>query len=218
MEGWKLLLVMALQADGRTVEGDPILVVDSLGAGRGETVMITSDGIGARELLGDQHVAGPLVRFGNSRPMTPTAEIDRVVREVLAELTTASAPAPVQPKSPVPVPTIPSNSSELVLASRLVTMNEVAGRLAGVRRLVRAAGNGHHAGRERGNRQAKYPSDFQRSREGCSRWPAQVGDCRRADKVRSAAANGPRCKTTESTSSCIRRNVRSMRPIDWPAK
>jgi ethanolamine utilization protein EutN len=52
MEGWKLLLVMALQADGRTVEGDPILVVDSLGAGKGEMVVITSDGIGARELVG----------------------------------------------------------------------------------------------------------------------------------------------------------------------
>ena len=52
MEGWRLLLVMALQADGQTVEGDPILVVDSIGAGKGETVMITSDGIGARELLG----------------------------------------------------------------------------------------------------------------------------------------------------------------------
>ena len=51
MEGWKLLLVMALQADGRTIEGDPILVVDSLGAGRGEMVMISSDGIGTRELL-----------------------------------------------------------------------------------------------------------------------------------------------------------------------
>ena len=51
MEGAKLLLVMALQADGRTIEGDPILVVDSLGAGKGETVMITSDGIGTRELL-----------------------------------------------------------------------------------------------------------------------------------------------------------------------
>ena len=54
MEGWKLLLVMALQADGHTIEGDPILVVDSLGAGRGETVMITSDGIGAREMLGNK--------------------------------------------------------------------------------------------------------------------------------------------------------------------
>lgn len=55
MEGAKLLLVMALQADGRTVEGDPILAVDRLGAGRGETVMITSDGIGTREMLGSQN-------------------------------------------------------------------------------------------------------------------------------------------------------------------
>jgi ethanolamine utilization protein EutN len=52
MEGWKLLLVMALQADGRTPEGDPILVIDSLGAGKGETIVITSDGIGTRELVG----------------------------------------------------------------------------------------------------------------------------------------------------------------------
>jgi ethanolamine utilization protein EutN len=44
-------LVMALQADGRSIEGDPILVVDKLGAGHGENVMITSDGIGTRELL-----------------------------------------------------------------------------------------------------------------------------------------------------------------------
>lgn len=51
MEGWKLLLVKALQADGQSVEGDPILVVDALGAGRGEKIMITSDGIGTRDLL-----------------------------------------------------------------------------------------------------------------------------------------------------------------------
>jgi ethanolamine utilization protein EutN len=54
MEGWKLLLVMALQADGRTIEGDPILVIDSLGAGRGETVIITSDGIAARDMTGSK--------------------------------------------------------------------------------------------------------------------------------------------------------------------
>ena len=48
-----LLLVMALQADGRTAEGDPVLAVDTLGAGRGDKVMITSDGIGTRELVGD---------------------------------------------------------------------------------------------------------------------------------------------------------------------
>ena len=51
MEGSRLLLVMALQADGSTPEGDPILAVDRLGAGHNETVMVTSDGIGTRELL-----------------------------------------------------------------------------------------------------------------------------------------------------------------------
>ena len=54
MEGAKLLLVKCFQADGQTAEGDPILVIDRLGAGRGETVMVTSDGIGAREMLKDQ--------------------------------------------------------------------------------------------------------------------------------------------------------------------
>ena len=54
MKGTRLLLVMALQGDGRSVEGDPILVVDTFGAGRGETVMITSDGIGTREILKDK--------------------------------------------------------------------------------------------------------------------------------------------------------------------
>jgi ethanolamine utilization protein EutN len=53
MEGYKLLLVMALRGDRRTIEGDPILVVDTLGAGIGQMVMVTSDGIGARELLGN---------------------------------------------------------------------------------------------------------------------------------------------------------------------
>jgi ethanolamine utilization protein EutN len=52
MNGSKLLLVMALQADGRTPEGDPILVVDRLGTGLNETVIVTSDGIATRELLG----------------------------------------------------------------------------------------------------------------------------------------------------------------------
>jgi ethanolamine utilization protein EutN len=53
MEGAKLLLVKCYQADGVTAEGDPILVIDKLGAGRGERVMVTSDGIGTREILND---------------------------------------------------------------------------------------------------------------------------------------------------------------------
>ncbi len=73
--------------------------------------------------------------------MTSTAEIERVVREVLAELTSAAVAAPAPSKSPEPPRAVaaapaPRNPHELVIASRLVTMNEVAGRLAGVRRLV----------------------------------------------------------------------------------
>ena len=51
MTGSKLLLLMALKADGRSPEGDPILVVDILGAGRADDVVVTSDGIAAREML-----------------------------------------------------------------------------------------------------------------------------------------------------------------------
>jgi len=52
MEGWKLLVVQPLLADGASPDGEPVLAVDSLGAGKGETVIITSDGRGTRELIG----------------------------------------------------------------------------------------------------------------------------------------------------------------------
>ena len=51
MAGWKLLIVQPLSADGRTPDGDPILAVDRLGAGREETVILSSDGRGTRKLL-----------------------------------------------------------------------------------------------------------------------------------------------------------------------
>ena len=53
LRGHKLLLVQPLMADARSPDGYPLLVVDVLGAGPGENVLITSDGKGARELLGD---------------------------------------------------------------------------------------------------------------------------------------------------------------------
>ncbi len=52
MEGWKLLVVQPLAPDERTPDGDPVLAVDSLGAGTGETVIVSSDGKATRELLG----------------------------------------------------------------------------------------------------------------------------------------------------------------------
>jgi ethanolamine utilization protein EutN len=52
LTGMKLLLVQPLLADRAGPDGDPLLVVDGVGAGVGEMVMITSDGRGARQLVG----------------------------------------------------------------------------------------------------------------------------------------------------------------------
>jgi ethanolamine utilization protein EutN len=49
----KLLICQTLSADGKPV-GDPVLAVDQLGAGRGDRVLITSDGLGLRDLLKNQ--------------------------------------------------------------------------------------------------------------------------------------------------------------------
>lgn len=51
LAGWRLLVCRMLGNTGQTT-GDPVLVLDRLGAGRGDRVIITSDGLGLRELLG----------------------------------------------------------------------------------------------------------------------------------------------------------------------
>jgi len=51
LEGQKFLAVLVLDPQGKP-GGDPKLVIDQLGAGVGDTVLITSDGRGARELIG----------------------------------------------------------------------------------------------------------------------------------------------------------------------
>ena len=52
MQGQKLLLIQPYQVDGETADGDPQVAIDSVGAGIGEDVMITSDGRFARDKLG----------------------------------------------------------------------------------------------------------------------------------------------------------------------
>lgn len=52
MEGCKLLVVQPLMADRRAPDGDPQVVVDGVGAGVGDRVVLTSDGEGARQMLG----------------------------------------------------------------------------------------------------------------------------------------------------------------------
>lgn len=51
LTGWRLLVVQPLTGDGKP-DGEPLLAIDSLGAGRGNTVLISNDGQGARELVG----------------------------------------------------------------------------------------------------------------------------------------------------------------------
>jgi ethanolamine utilization protein EutN len=53
MKGWKVLIVQPLDFDGRP-DGDPQLAIDSLGAGAGTKVVISNDGRGTRELIGDE--------------------------------------------------------------------------------------------------------------------------------------------------------------------
>jgi len=54
MKGWKLLIVQPLDIDGRA-DGDPVLAIDSLGAGRGTEVVISNDGRSAREMVGSNN-------------------------------------------------------------------------------------------------------------------------------------------------------------------
>jgi ethanolamine utilization protein EutN len=49
LHGQKLLVVQPLLADGTGADGDPQIAVDSVGAGKGQRVMITSDGKFVRE-------------------------------------------------------------------------------------------------------------------------------------------------------------------------
>ena len=51
LQGWRLLVVQMLDAAGGD-EGPPILAVDHLGSGRGDEVILTSDGSSVRELMG----------------------------------------------------------------------------------------------------------------------------------------------------------------------
>lgn len=50
LQGWRLLVVQPLTPAG-TPDGEPLLAIDRLGAGRGNRVIICNDGLGAREMV-----------------------------------------------------------------------------------------------------------------------------------------------------------------------
>jgi ethanolamine utilization protein EutN len=53
LNGWKLLIVQLLNR-ARQPEADPVIAVDSLGAGSGSLVLLDTDGKHARELIGNE--------------------------------------------------------------------------------------------------------------------------------------------------------------------
>jgi len=55
LENVKLLVCQPLGADCKSRDGAPVIVADYMGAGAGETVVITSDGAAVRELYGLQN-------------------------------------------------------------------------------------------------------------------------------------------------------------------
>ena len=51
MENQKLLMIQPMMADGHIPDGDPIVAIDQIGAGAGQSVIVTSDGRYARQLV-----------------------------------------------------------------------------------------------------------------------------------------------------------------------
>jgi ethanolamine utilization protein EutN len=51
MQGQKLLIAQPVMADGTTPDADPIIAVDTVGAGKGEEVLISSDGRFTRDFV-----------------------------------------------------------------------------------------------------------------------------------------------------------------------
>jgi ethanolamine utilization protein EutN len=54
LAGWKVLIVQPLGLAGEA-DGDPVLAIDLLGAGHGTKVVISNDGKGTREMIGDNN-------------------------------------------------------------------------------------------------------------------------------------------------------------------
>jgi ethanolamine utilization protein EutN len=50
--GGERLLVVQLEAKGGKPDGEPVLVFDRLGAGRGDVVLVTNDGMVLQEMIG----------------------------------------------------------------------------------------------------------------------------------------------------------------------
>ena len=53
LEGWRLLICQPITGDG-TAYGTPVVAIDAHGAGMHQRVVVSSDGIAARNAVGDE--------------------------------------------------------------------------------------------------------------------------------------------------------------------
>ena len=51
LAGWRMLVVQPLGNNG-SADGEPLIAIDALGGGKGDVVMITSDGTSVRDMMG----------------------------------------------------------------------------------------------------------------------------------------------------------------------
>ena len=63
LQGWRLLIGQRLDADGSDV-GEPLVLIDDLGAGQGSQVLVTSDGDLARQKLADNTTPSRMMVVG----------------------------------------------------------------------------------------------------------------------------------------------------------
>jgi microcompartment protein CcmK/EutM len=54
MTGWRLPVVQLLTTNGQP-DGEPVLAIDSLGAGVGDRVIVCNDGAGTRQLMNSKN-------------------------------------------------------------------------------------------------------------------------------------------------------------------
>jgi ethanolamine utilization protein EutN len=54
LHGYKLLVVQPFMIDGVTPDGDPLVAIDLIGAGNGQSVILTSDGQFTRAIMNSE--------------------------------------------------------------------------------------------------------------------------------------------------------------------
>lgn len=54
MRGWRLLVVQLLGSNGQA-DGEPVLAIDNLGSAVGQRVVVSNDGLSARQMVGHKN-------------------------------------------------------------------------------------------------------------------------------------------------------------------